>query len=76
MRASNSQIYQYSLNFSHNLNESSILLYILIGYKPSARHRSFLANYISNITTTNRLPQFAHSADYSNSALNKLITKR
>ena len=48
---------------------------LLLGYEPGAGHLSFLANYTSNIATINRLSQFAHSADRSNSAP-KLITER
>ncbi len=69
-------MYTDRLDLPHSLNESSILPPILIGYEPGAGHLSFLANYTSNITTTNRLPQFAHSADRSNSAPNKLVTER
>lgn len=46
---------------------------ILIGYKPGARHLSFLANYTSNIPITNRLSQFAYSAARLNSAPNNHV---
>lgn len=68
-------MYKDNLDLLYNLNESSIPPPILIDYEPGARHFSFLANYISNITTTNLLSLFAHSADCSNSAPNKHVTQ-
>lgn len=66
-------MYKNSHDIPDDRNESSILPTILIGYEPGVGYLRFLANDISNITTTNGLSQIVYFADCSNFAPNKYV---